>query len=63
MPKDQEQYCSNCRFFVPDEQEPEGGTCHYHAPRPVLSGNLMDEGIDTVWPWVASGDWCGRWEE
>jgi hypothetical protein len=54
--------CGNCRFWVASRNEEGEGTCHRHAPRCVMSGQMTEDGIDTVWPWVAAEDWCGEWE-
>lgn len=70
--------CATCRFFVPDfieeideaikdgdeVPEVESGTCHFHAPQPVLFQFLQDEEADTttIWPAVEADDWCGSYK-
>lgn len=53
--------CSVCRFYFP-ESESEDGYCHRRAPHCTMSGHMVDDGIDTVWPCVEATDWCGEGE-
>lgn len=50
--------CGNCRFYMDRE-------CHRHAPRPKMNAEIVygeESGVETVWPVLSDGDWCGEWE-
>jgi hypothetical protein len=40
-------------------QNAELGLCRRHAPKP---GDNAATGTDSLWPRVASDEWCGEWE-
>lgn len=42
--------CGNCRYF-------DGDRCHRNAPIPT---DVMQP-LQTLWPRVAAGEWCGEW--
>lgn len=51
--------CGACRFFTVSQGD---GFCHRRAPNSIVSGLCIDDGIDTVWPYVDETDWCGEGE-
>lgn len=65
------QKCGNCRFFLAelvsdeagDPVEVEGGLCREDSPKAAMRGQLVEDDIEIVWPWVAIDDWCGRWKK
>ena len=54
--------CILCRFFDPDEEEPEtaAGWCRRHAPTPYRSEVPSD--LSVWWPEVRPWAWCGEFE-
>ena len=42
----------------------EFGLCRRYAPKPgaVVNGNGSADGEDSLWPKVASDEWCGEWQ-
>ena len=49
--------CGNCRYSFLHEDDVHG-TCHRHAPAPVVTGN----GAQTWWPPITADLWCGEWK-
>ncbi|MBK8013691.1 MAG: hypothetical protein IPK13_20360 [Deltaproteobacteria bacterium] len=37
------------------------GGCHRHAPRPVLTDDMVNVGAFVQWPITAEHDQCGDW--
>ncbi len=42
----------------------EFGICRRYAPTPGTStnGSDLENGDDSLWPQVASDEWCGEWQ-
>jgi hypothetical protein len=42
----------------------EVGLCRRYAPQPgaAKNGNAAANGDDSLWPKVASDEWCGEWQ-
>jgi hypothetical protein len=60
--------CAECYHFQPANAEETQGFCHGRAPtamalpnRNALTGE-MSLSIQTVWPPISAGEWCGDWE-
>jgi hypothetical protein len=63
---DIEKQCEQCRYFAP-QGDGEQGECRRHAPAPhgIRHRSQMDDdtlGVESWWPTVSSGDWCGEFE-
>lgn len=51
--------CESCRWFEPNNPEhPSFGRCCRYPPRVVADAR---DGVDTHWPDVARGSFCGEW--
>jgi hypothetical protein len=51
--------CDTCKFW---EEGREIGSCHRHAPKPVVVGHMEGQRpMDTVWPRTSREEWCGEW--
>jgi hypothetical protein len=64
---DIEKTCENCRYFSGGGQSGDGD-CRRHAPQPSsvrIRRHGRDEtvALDSWWPTVSDGDWCGDFEE
>lgn len=61
------QKCSDCRFFLFDDDEPEKGECRKFPPQ--LFSSTQGDASDiftqfcSYWPDVDPEEWCGQWEE
>ncbi len=42
----------------------EFGLCRRYAPKPgtSINGSDLENGDDSLWPQVASDEWCGEWQ-
>jgi hypothetical protein len=42
----------------------EFGLCRRYAPQPggAMNANGSDNGVESLWPKVASDEWCGEWQ-
>lgn len=52
--------CKDCRYFFPVTVPQNTGVCKRKPPVPVHC--TIKEQIDTVWPLLAEGDWCGEFK-
>lgn len=65
--------CKNCRFFEEGNlNSSDEGTCHRHAPQPVVVFMTDDEFVanlelekvgQVLWPQTFTRNFCGDWEE
>lgn len=57
--------CQNCIYFGNEFKS--SGTCHRHAPRPVVydykDGDKMCIHQPTIWPSVGPREFCGEFVE
>jgi hypothetical protein len=66
MSRPEDKLCENCVYWEALEGPRETlGSCHRHAPMPVLHDAWPDTkpARDAWWPLTAPDDWCGEWKE
>ena len=49
--------CDTCKFFQSDNDGTDDGTCHRYPP---YSLDSIENYGTTIWPVVATWDWCGE---
>ena len=49
--------CSTCRYSITIDEV--SGTCHRHAPHPLLASTPSAPSL--WWPVITSADYCGDW--
>ena len=49
--------CDHCFFAVEQTDPPEMAECHRNPP--LVTGGMMSS-VETVWPVVNPGDYCGE---
>jgi len=58
-------YCTECRFWAPNEFTPEFGQCRRYAPSPLRSvGDTFIGAYNNraIWMYTRINDWCGDGE-
>jgi len=52
--------CSNCKYFVPDNEETKRNSCRRYPPKII---KLDEDHHYSVFPFVPFPDenWCGEW--
>jgi hypothetical protein len=62
--------CGSCRFWKRHRDGQPGGVCRERQPTAIMVGMqphpiAKDRGmpiIDSFWPPIPEGEWCGQWE-
>lgn len=61
--------CESCRFYFPTDKQGNQGECRWEPPklfalpgRPPIAGARPTIKLQSLFPPVRSGAWCGRYE-